>query len=66
MVKLQKVDDQLLKLIFVFDARRIKGVSPFRPAKAAKQLVIRVSRRKISAHTDSISPSVSAEGAMHE
>ena len=45
-VKLQKVDDQLLKLIFVFDARRVKGVTPFRPTKAAKQLVIRVSHRK--------------------
>ena len=38
----------------------------FQHAKAAKQLVIRVRRRKIlkRSHTDSISPSLSAEGAM--
>ena len=53
---------------FVFEARRTEGVTPFRPAKDAKQLVIRVRRRKISALTRiySISPSLSAEGAMHE
>ena len=39
----------LLNLVVVFEARRIKGVTPLRVAEAAKQLVIRVKRRKISA-----------------
>ena len=41
-VKLQKLDDLLLNLFVVFEARRIKGVIPLRAAEAAKQLVIRV------------------------
>ena len=66
-VKLQKLDDLLLNLV-VFEARRIKGVTPLRAAEAAKQLVIRVRRRKISTltMTDSISLSLAAEGTMHE
>ena len=41
-VKLQKLDVLLLNLVAVFEARRIKGVTPFRAAEAAKQQVIRV------------------------
>ena len=39
-VKLQKFDDPLLNLVVVFEAHRIKGVTPLQPAEAAKQLVI--------------------------
>ena len=45
----KKFDDLLVKLFFVFEAHRIKGVTPFRSAKAAKQLVIHVRHRKVSA-----------------
>ena len=45
----------LLNLVVVFEACRIKGVTQLRAAEAAKQPVIRVRRRKISAHSDSIS-----------
>ena len=48
-MKLQKLDNLLLNLFVVFDARRIKGVTLLRAAEAAKQLVIRVRRGKISA-----------------
>ena len=48
-MKLQKLDDLLLNLVVVFEARRIKSVTPLRTAVAAKQLVIRVRRGKISA-----------------
>ena len=61
-VKLQKLDDLPLNLVVVFEARGIKGVAPLRAAEAAKQPVIRVRR----GNTDSISPSIAAEGAMHE
>ena len=37
MSELQTFDDLLLKLIIVFVARRIEGVTPFRAAEAAKQ-----------------------------
>ena len=43
------MDDLLLNLVVVFEARRIKGVSPLQAAEAVKQLVIRVRREKISA-----------------
>ena len=43
------LDDLLLNLVVVFEARRIKGVTPLRATEAAKQLVIHVRRRKISA-----------------
>ena len=46
--EIAKVGDLLLNLV-VFEARRIKGVTPLRAAEAAKQLVIHVRRRKISA-----------------
>ena len=46
-VKLQKLDDLLLNLVVVFEARRIKGMTPLRAAEAAKQLVICVKRGKI-------------------
>ena len=45
---MQKLDDPLLNLVVVFEARRIKGVTPLRAAEAAKQPVIRVKRGKIS------------------
>ena len=48
-MKLQKLDDLLLNLVVVFEARRIKGMTPLRTAEAAKQLVIRVRRGKIRA-----------------
>ena len=48
-MKLQKLNDLLLNLVVVFEARRIKGVTPLRAAEAAKQLVIRLRRGKISA-----------------
>ena len=38
-----------LNLVVVFEARRIKDVTPLRATEAAKQLVISVSRGKISA-----------------
>ena len=38
-----KLDDLMLNLVVVFEARRIKGVTPLRAAEAAKQLVIRIS-----------------------
>ena len=47
-MKLRKFDDLLPNLV-VFEARRIKGVTPLRAAQAAKQLLIRVRRGKISA-----------------
>ena len=48
-VKLQKLDDLLLNLVVVFEARRIKSVTQLRAAEAAKQLVIRVRGGEISA-----------------
>ena len=48
-MKLQKLDDLLLNLVVVFEARRIKGVTPLRATEAAKQLVIHIRHRKISA-----------------
>ena len=48
-MKLQKLDYLLLNLVVVFEARGIKGVTPLRAAEAAKQPVICVKRRKISA-----------------
>ena len=47
-MKLQKLDDLLLNLVVVFGARRIKGVTPLWVAEVAKQLVIRIRRRKTS------------------
>ena len=47
-VKLQKLDDLLLNLVVVFEACKIKGVTPLQAAESAKQLVIRVKRGKIS------------------
>ena len=41
-VKLQKLDNLLLNLFGVFEARRFKGVTPLRVAEAAKQLIIHV------------------------
>ena len=38
-----KLDNLLLNLAVVFEAHRIKGVTPLQVTEAAKQLVIRVS-----------------------
>ena len=54
-MKLQKLDDLLLNLVVVFEARRIKGVTPLRAAEAAKQLVIHVRHGKISAELSEVS-----------
>ena len=37
-MQLQQLDNILLNLVVVFEARRIKGVTPLRAAEAAKQL----------------------------
>ena len=58
-----KLDDLLLNLFVVFEARRIKGVTPLRAAEAAQQLHGYPRKRS---HTDSITPSLATEGAMHE
>ena len=57
----------LLNLVVVFEARRIKGVTPFWAAEAEKQRVscVRSGKSKRS-HTDSISPSLAAEEAMRK
>ena len=66
-MKLQKSDNLMLNLVVVFEARRIKGVSPLWAAEAAKRLVICIRCGKISALiTGSISPFLASEGAMHE
>ena len=58
----------LLNLVVVFEARRTKHMTPFRAAEVAKQLVICVAKERENkrSHTDSISQSLAAEGAMHE
>ena len=48
-MKLQKLDHLLLNLVVMFEAHRIKGVTPLWATEAEKQLVICVRRRKISA-----------------
>ena len=48
-MKLHKLVDLLLNLAVVFEAHRIKGVTLLWAAEAAKQLVICVRHRKISA-----------------
>ena len=52
-MKLQKLDDLLLNLVVVFEARRIKGVTPLRAAEAAGYP--RKARENKRSHTDSIS-----------
>ena len=47
-MKLQNLDDLLLNLVVVFEARRIKGVTLLRVTEAVKQVIIHVSRGKIS------------------
>ena len=54
------LDVLLLNLVVVFEARVIKGVTPFWVAEAAKE------RENKRSHTDSTSPSPAAEGATHE
>ena len=68
-MKLQKLDDLLLNLVVVFETRRIKGGTPLRAAEAAMQSSIcypRKARENKGSRTDCISPSLAAEGAMHE
>ena len=64
-VKLQKFDEPQLNLVVVFEARRIKGVTLLQPAEDCKTAVY---LRKVWGnkcfHTDSISPSLAAEGAV--
>ena len=48
----QKLDDLLLNIVVVFEARRIKGLTPLRVAEVAKQLVM--AREIKGSHTDSI------------
>ena len=62
-MKLQKLDDLLLNLVVMFEARRIKGVTPLRAAEAGYLHKVREITRS---HTDSISPSLAAERAVHE
>ena len=47
-MKLHKLDDLLLNVVVVFEARRIKGVTPLLGTETAKQLVILVRRGKTS------------------
>ena len=47
-VKWLKLDDLLLNLFVVFEARRIKSMTPLQAAEAAKQLIIRARHGKIS------------------
>ena len=47
--EIAKVGDLLLNLVVVFEACRIKGMTLLQAAEAAKQLVIRIRCRKISA-----------------
>ena len=61
-MKLQKFDDLLLKLIFVFEAR--DTVSAGKGCKAAGYP--RKAQENKRSHTDNILPSPSAERAMHE
>ena len=61
------LDDLLVNLVVVFEACRIKGVTPLRATEDPKQLVIRVRRGEISTtHTDSILPFLAAEEAKLE
>ena len=57
------MDDLLLNLVVVFEARRIKGMTPLRTTEAGYPRKARENKRS---HTDSISPYLAAEGAMHE
>ena len=63
-VKLQKLDNLLLNLVVVFEACKIKGVAPLRGCKAADYP--HKPRENKRSNTDGISPSLAAEGAMHE
>ena len=60
----RKIPDLLLNLV-VFGGRRIKGVPPLRAVKHATGYP-RKARENKRSHTDSISPSLAADGAMHE
>ena len=64
----KKLDDLLLNLVVAFGARRIRGVhdsaSGHRGCIAAGYP--RKARENKRSHTDSISPSLAAEGALHE
>ena len=59
-MKLQKLDDLLLNLVVVFEARRIKGVTPL---WAAKQLVICVRLGNKRSNMDTVASIRSSSGA---
>ena len=62
-MKLQKLDN----LVVVFEPRIIKGVTPLWAAEAAKAVGYSCKARENNrSHTDSISPSLAAEGELHE
>ena len=62
-MKLQKLDDLLLNLVVMFEAHRIKGVTPLQVTEAGYPRKV---WENMHSHTDSISPSLAAEGARHE
>ena len=47
-MKLQKLDNLPLNLVVVFEAHRMKGVTPLWATETAKQLVIRIKRGEMS------------------
>ena len=67
-MKLQKLDNPLLNPVVVFEAHRIKGMTPLLAAEAAKQLVICVRHGKISILIliAYLHPYVAAEREMHK
>ena len=66
--EIAKVGRLTANLVVVFEARRMKGITPLqsdhRGCKAAGYLS--KARKNKHSHTDSILPSLAAEGAMHE
>ena len=53
----------LLSLVVVFEAHKIKGVTLLWATEAGYSCKARENKRS---HTDSILPTLAAEGAMHE
>ena len=67
-VKLQNLDNLLLNMVVVFEVCGIKGMTPsgHRGCKAAGHPRKARENKCSHNHTDSISPSLAAEEAMHE
>ena len=63
-MKLQKFDDPLLNLVVVFEAHRIKGVTPLQARGCKTADYLRKVPGNKRSHTDSISPSLAVEGAV--